>query len=375
MPNEDYYELLGIGRDATEDEVKRAYRQLARELHPDTSNGDPRSEERFKKVTLAYETLRDPERRRRYDMFGSDDAAQGVDPGSFFGGAGLGDIFETFFGGQSPFGGGARRGHQAPMRGSDAEVTLRLSFDEAVFGCQRDVSLRAPVTCETCGGSGARPGTKPINCRDCHGTGEIRRVRQSILGQVVTASPCPRCRGTGEMIESPCKDCRGEGRRTEERTYMVEVPAGVDGGSTLRLTGRGPAAPRGGPPGDLYVHLAVEPHPRFQRSGYDLVSVQHVTMAQASLGTHLEFETLDGSEILVIPAGTQNGRVFRLKGRGVPHLNSRGRGDVVVQVVVNTPTSLTAEQEELLRRFALSRGEEVYPVEDGIFSRIRSAFK
>lgn len=372
MPS-DYYELLGVDRNASDDEIRKAYRGLARELHPDASGGDPEAEERFKAVTQAYETLRDPERRRRYDMFGPEGAAAGADAGSFFG-ANLGDIFETFFG-QGPFAGGSRRGRPGPVRGNDAEMVLQLTFDEAVFGVNREVSLKAPVACTTCGGSGAAPGTSPVACSACQGTGEIHRVRQSILGQMVTASPCGRCRGIGEIIESPCSDCRGDGRRTEERTYTVEVPAGVGDGSTLRLTGRGPAGPRGGPPGDLYVHLSVRPHEHFQRSGYDIHHILHVPVTQAALGTTIKLETLDGSEDIAVPAGTQSGRTFRLKGRGVPHLNARGRGDLIVEVVVDTPTGLSPSQDELLRRLAAERGEDVAPADEGLMSRIRSAFK
>jgi molecular chaperone DnaJ len=373
----DYYALLEIDRNATDDEIRRAYRRLARELHPDANGGDPRAEERFKEVTVAYEILRDPERRRQYDMFGPD-AMRGAgagptDPNAFFGG-GLGDLFDAFFN-QSPFGGGGRGGRTGPVQGSDLEVVLELSFEQAVFGAQRDVSLRAPVTCATCEGSGASPGTSPTVCPECGGAGEVRRVRQSILGQMMTTTPCSRCRGVGQIIAEPCRDCRGEGRRTEERTYTVDVPAGVDDGQTLRLTGRGAAGPRSGPPGDLYVHLSVRAHQRFGRSGYDLTHVLHLPLSQAALGAHIEFETLDGVEDLVVPAGTQSGRVFRLRGRGVPHINSRGRGDVVVEVVVDTPTGLTSSQEELLRQLAAERGEEVAPLETGVFSKIRSAFK
>lgn len=374
MPT-DYYELLEVGRTATEDEIRKSYRRLARELHPDASGGDAVAEERFKQVTTAYETLRDPERRRQYDMFGPEGARAGAGAGgadAFFG-QNLGDIFQTFFG-QSPFGGGATAA-RGPVRGADAEVLLELSFEEAVFGSQSEVRTRGPVTCSTCKGNGARPGTSPLSCPACNGTGEIHRVRQSILGQMVTASPCGRCRGAGEIVESPCPDCRGEGRRTEERIFNVEVPAGVDNGATLRLPGRGPAGPRGGPPGDLFVHLSVRPHGRFERSGFDLVETRHLAFTQAALGTHLSVETLDGEEDLVIPRGTQTGRVFKLRGRGVPHLNARGRGDLMVRVVVDTPSDLSEEQEDLLRRLAEARGEDLSPVDDGLLSRIRSAFR
>ncbi|HEX9530789.1 MAG TPA: J domain-containing protein, partial [Acidimicrobiales bacterium] len=222
----DYYELLGVTRHATDDEIKKAYRRLARELHPDLNPGDKSSEDRFKQVTVAYETLCDPERRRRYDMFGPEGVQAPTDPFSTMAGAGIGDLFDAFFGGASPFGGGRQRGYGGPPRGSDAELALDLSFEEAVFGVAKDVSLRANVTCGTCGGSGARPGTTPTRCGNCRGSGEVRRVRQSILGQMVTATPCHRCGGTGEEVASPCADCHGDGRRTEERTYSVDVPGG-----------------------------------------------------------------------------------------------------------------------------------------------------
>ena len=366
------YEALGVRPDATEDDIKRAYRRLARQLHPDANPGSPELEERFKEVTRAYELLRDPERRRRYDMFGdTGEGPAGAAGGDAFVG-GLGDLFESFFGG-SPFGRPQARG--GPPAGPDLEVGLELGFEEAVFGAEKEVRVRAAVTCANCGGSGARPGTTPVACPDCGGSGQVRRVRQSLLGQMVTASPCPRCGGTGEEVGSPCPDCRGEGRRTEERNYTVQVPAGVDDGSTLRLPGRGGAGPRGGPNGDLYVHLRVRPHPRFQRQGYDLVETLHVPLTEAALGAHIEYETLEGGEDLVIPAGTQTGRVFRLRGRGIPHVGGRGRGDLLVQVFVDTPTRLDSEQEELLRRLAAARGEKVAPDDSGFLSRIRSAFR
>ncbi len=368
----DYYELLGVSRSASADDIKRSYRRLARELHPDT-NPDPTAEERFKEIGVAYETLSDPERRRRYDTFGPD-AVRGAGAGAGNFGSGLGDIFDAFFGGASPFG-GQPRGGGGPPRGADMEVALDLEFEEAVFGASREVSLRLPVTCSTCTGTGARPGTSPTTCAECGGAGQVRRVRQSILGQMVTAGPCPRCGGMGKVVTDPCPDCRGGGRRTEERAWTVEVPAGVDHGSTLRLGGKGAAGLQGGVNGDLYVHLRVKPHERFERQGYDLVHQLHVPVTQAALGAELAYETLDGPDELVIPPGTQSGRVLRLRGRGVPHVEGRGRGDLLVQVVVDTPTELSATEEDLLRRLAEVRGDEVAPPDSGLFSRIRSAFK
>jgi molecular chaperone DnaJ len=384
---EDFYELLGVARSCSEDELKKAYRAKARELHPDT-NPDPAAEEQFKKITVAYEVLRDPERRRRYDMFGPEGlrgtgAGGGAGAGGFgdvFGGMGLGDLFEQLFGGGSPFGGGpfggGRGGRRAgPPPGPDMETTIDLDFASAVFGSEQQVKLRVPVVCDTCTGTGAKEGTSPVPCDQCGGSGEVRVVRQSILGQIVSASPCRQCGGLGERITDPCPSCRGEGRRTEERSYTVEVPAGVDHGSTLRLSGRGGAGPRGGPAGDLYVHLRVRPDERFRRQGNDLVHVLHLPVTQAALGAQIPFDTLDGPQELEIPRGTQTGKVIRLRGLGVPAVGGRGRGDILVSVVVDTPADLTKEQEDLLRLLADQRGDEVAPPEAGLRARIRSAFK
>jgi len=365
----DYYELLGISRGASDDEIKSAYRRMARELHPDRTGGDAAAEGRFKDVTRAYEVLRDPERRARYDRFGPDGVDVPAGAGDTFFGSGLGDLFDAFFGGAAA---GGRRG--GPARGADAEVVLELTFREAVFGVTHEVTLDEPVRCATCEGTGARAGTTPISCPDCQGSGELRRMRQSILGQVVTAVPCRQCAGTGEVVPSPCPDCRGDGRIVAARTFPVAVPAGVDHGSTLRLTGSGPAGLRGGPAGDLYVHLSVRPDDRFVRHGDDLRSELAVSMAQAALGAAVAFETLDGTESLAVAPGTQSGHVMRLRGRGVPHVRGRGRGDLLVHVVVETPTKLTKEQEELLRRLATERGEDVTPPDEGLMSRLRSAF-
>ncbi len=370
----DFYELLGVAHDASTDEIKRAYRKLARELHPDANPGNAEAEDRFKQVSLAYEVLADPERRRRYDMYGPDalrgaGAGPGPDPFADFSGA-FSDIFDAFFGG-----GQTTRRRGGPVRGSDMETLVDLSFEEAVFGTKTDVKLRLPVACTTCDASGAAPGTRAEACTLCDGTGELRRVRQSLLGQVVTASPCHQCGGVGRYIAEPCRDCRGEGRRTEQREHQVDVPAGIDDGQTLRIPGRGAAGPRGGPPGDLFVHVRVRPHPRFVRDGYDLVHVLEVPVTQAALGVHLPFETLDGEEDLVVPKGTQPGRVFRLRERGVPRLDGRGRGDLLVRIDVAVPDDLSREEEELMRQLAALRGEEVAPADNGFFYKIRSAFK
>ena len=369
----DFYELLGVGRDATQDAIKRAFRKRAMELHPDANPDDPEAETQFKEVALAYETLSDPERRQRYDMFGPEGVAATGAGGFDTGFGSLGDIFDAFFGGGATgFGGGGRGG---PPRGQDLEVVADIDFEKAVFGGEHAITVRTAVACETCEATGAAPGTTAQQCSQCGGTGQVRRVRQSILGQMVTAGPCGQCSGLGQVIAKPCPSCRGEGRQIQDKTYTVDVPAGVDTGSTLRLGGRGAAGIRGGGYGDLYVHVRVAAHPRFQRQGYDLVHELHVPFTQAVLGAQLAFETLDGTEDLVLPRGTQTGRVFRLRGRGVPHVEGRGRGDVLVQVVVDTPTDLSGPQEEIVRQLAELRNEDVAPADSGFFSRIRSAFK
>jgi molecular chaperone DnaJ len=376
--NTDLYELLGVARSASDEEIKKAYRRSARALHPDANPGDAAAEERFKEVSLAYEVLRDPDRRARYDRFGIDGVrgagtAGNEDPFANFGG-GLGDLFDIFSSANRMFTNDPR-GAGGPPQGADLEATLELDFTEAVFGTAQDLRIRGAVPCTTCRASGAAPGTSAVTCATCGGAGRVRRVRQSLLGQMVTASPCGRCGGSGQEVPHPCPDCRGEGRRTEERSYTVDVPAGVDQGNTLRLTGRGMAGPRGGPAGDLYVHLRVRPHPRFQRDGNDLIHELHVPMSQAALGAVIPFETLDGTEDLVVHHGTQSGRLFTLRGRGVPRVDGRGRGDLIVRLMVDTPEGLTRIQEELLRRFAEERAEDVVAPEPGILSRIKSAFK
>lgn len=378
----DYYELLDVPRNASADDIKRAYRRLARQLHPDT-NPDPTASDRFKQVAQAYEVLSDPQKRERYDRFGVDGVSAGA--GAGFGGGGINDIFEAFFGGGS-FGGGGfgsgfsgfgggQRGPAGPPRGPDLEVIADISFADAVFGTKHSVDVRTAVACEACEATGAKPGTQPVTCLECAGSGQVQRVRQSFLGQMVTNSVCPRCGGQGQVISDPCEECRGDGRKVEERTYTVDIPAGVDTGSTLRLTGRGAVGQRGGGNGDLYVHVRVAPHDRFTRDDADLHCDLPISFTQATLGAHLKFDTLDGTEDLVIPRATPAGREFRLRGRGVPHLDRRSRGDLIVHVRVEVPTDLTSEQEELLRQFALQRGDEVAPADEGFLARIRSAFR
>jgi molecular chaperone DnaJ len=375
MTETDLYELLGVGRDATDDELKRAYRAKARQFHPDTNHAGSEDDEHFKEISLAYEVLRDPERRARYDRFGhagvfGQAAGGGGQAGDPFATGGLGDLFDAFFNGM----GGAQPGRRrtGPVPGPDAELVVEMTFREAVFGVQREVAVTVPVHCDTCEGSGAQPGTSVTRCPECQGAGELRRVRQSILGQVITAVPCQRCQGTGQSVESPCADCRGEGRRNEPRTLNVDIPAGVDDGSTLRLAGHGPAGFRGGPNGALFVHLSVAPDDVFQRSGVDLHATVDVPMA---LGGSIPFDTLDDSRDLAIAEGTQSGAVLTLKGLGVPKVRGRGRGDLYVHIQVETPTGLDDVQRELLARLAEARSEALgeAPQQEGLFSKLRSA--
>ena len=378
----DFYELLGVSRNADADEIKKAYRKRARELHPDANPGDEAAAEEFKRVAHAYQVLSDPDQRQRYDRFGEagvgGTGARGQPNMDDLFGGGLGDIFETFFGGAGgagPFGQGRQRGPTGPPRGQDVEVVVDIDFEQALFGDQVAVELKLPVRCETCDGTGAGAGTKPVTCTDCDGSGQIQRVRQSLLGQMVTASPCPRCGGLGQVITTPCETCRGEGRVTVDKTYQVDVPAGVSQGSTLRLTGRGAAGPRGGASGDLYVHLRVRPDERFVRDGDDLRSDVEISFAQAALGTSLELETPDGPEQLVVPPGTQPGHEFVLRQRGVPRLQARGRGDLIVRTVITIPTELSDDEVGVLTTYAEGRGETVGNGRgEGLFSRIKSAF-
>ena len=365
----DFYELLGVSRQSTADEIKRAYRQRARQLHPDANPDDPHAEAQFKEVARAYETLSDPQRRQQYDMHGEG----GPQTGSPFGGGGLGDIFDMFFNGNSPFGGGS--GPTGPPRGADVEAILDIEFAEAVFGCEASVTVRTAVVCEDCEGSGADGMTGPSTCPDCGGAGQVRRVRQSILGQMVTAGPCGRCNGFGSIIDRPCSICAGEGRRLDDCAYTVDVPAGVDTGATLRLPGRGAVGPRNGSTGDLYVHIRVAPDSRFDRRDNNLIHDLPIAFTQAVLGAQIVLETLDGDEVVPVEPGTTTGDVIRFRGKGVPHLQGRGRGDLLVRLVIATPDDIDDDQRALLEKFASLRGEEIDPPEQGLLSKLRGAFK
>jgi molecular chaperone DnaJ len=363
----DFYGVLGVPRGATEDEIKRAYRKLARELHPDV-NRDPGAELRFKEVTAAYETLKDPVRRQQYDLFG---VAGGTAPDLFpFGD--VGDVFDVFFGGG--FGGGRRaatRRRSRVQRGADLFTTVTLSFEEAVFGAERDVVIDTLEACARCDGTGAEPGTQPQRCTRCGGTGQTQDVSRSIFGTVMTARPCTVCEGTGEEVLSPCTACRGDGRIPKRDTVRVEVPAGIEDGMELRVGGRGQEGRVGGGPGDLYVSIRVKPHPVFERRGQDLVCAMSVPMTQAALGADVEIQTIDGEpERVKLDPGVESGSVMRLRGRGVPRLGGRGRGDLYVTVLVETPKPKSKEERQLLERLAEVRGEQTAK-DEGLSAKVR----
>jgi molecular chaperone DnaJ len=368
----DSYEVLGVSPQATDDEIKKAYRRLARECHPDANPDDPTAAERFKEINAAYDAVRDPERRRQYDMFGPD-GQQGAGNPFSSGGFGLNDLFDAFFSGGDAFGGGGRA--QATRRGPDAETLMELTLEEVVRGVRRTVEMRMPVECDTCDGSGGAPGSEATRCETCGGAGEVRQVRRSLLGQIVTAGPCPTCSGLGSTISDPCPACRGEGRVAGVRSIDVDVPAGIDDGQRLRLAGRGAAGPRGGEPGDLFVAVHVTPNAYFERRGDELWHRLPVSIVQASLGARLEIETLDGPREVDVQAGTQPGARVRVHGLGVPSLRSGRRADLVIEMDVQVPTNLTPEQADLLAQLAQLRGELVTAPHEGLFSRIRSAFR
>ena len=370
----DYYEVLGIQKGASEDEIKKAYKKLARKYHPDMNPGDKEAEEKFKEVNEANEVLSDPEKKARYDQFGF----AGVDPnygagagGGAYGGGfdfgDLGDIFGSFFGGG--FGGGQRRNPNAPQRGESIRASVSVSFTEAAFGCEKSVTLERSEQCPTCKGNGCAPGTTPEICPDCHGTGTVQTRRQTPMGVFASNGPCRKCGGTGRLIHQPCPDCRGTGAVRKRKTIKVSIPAGIDHGQTISLRGQGNAGRNGGPAGDLLITVMVQPHELFHRDGVDVFCEAPITFAQAVLGAELEIPTIDGKVKYSIPEGTQTGTVFRLKGKGIPVLNGRGRGDQYVTVTIETPRNLNKEQKEALRRFSETLGESNYEKRKSFFKK------
>jgi len=364
----DYYEVLGVGRTATEDEIKKAYRRLALQYHPDKNpDNRPEAEERFKEVAEAYQVLCDAERRAAYDRFGHAAFEQGGAAGFDFS-AGfediIGDLFGDFFGtGRTRAGGRSRT-----RRGQDLRYELEISFEEAAFGCEKTIAVPRLAACETCGGRGAKPGTSPRTCPQCRGSGQVRFQQ----GFFSIAKTCGHCNGQGSIIANPCPACGGNGARRKTHQLNVKIPAGVDDQSRLKLRGEGEAGLNAGAPGDLYVVLHVQEHPLFQRAGTDVVCDVPLSFAQAALGAEIDVPTLDGAAKMKIPAGTQTGQTFRLKGRGIPELNGYGRGDEIVRILVETPRKLSARQRELLEEFARLSGEEVHPLSKTFFEKVKS---
>ena len=365
----DYYTVLGVERTATDAEIKKAFRRLAQQWHPDV-NTDVGAPARFKEINEAYQVLSDPQRRQAYDMFGraglGGDGGPGFDPNAF---GSFSDIFDAFFGGSAA---GARRGH--PTAGSDLRYDLRITFEEAVRGTEKEIEFPVYGRCDTCQGSGAKPGTQPVACDNCGGRGEIRTTRRTMLGQMVNVTACPKCKGEGKLVTEPCETCHGEGRTERTRSLRVAIPAGIDDGHQIRLSNEGEIGVRGGPAGSLYVAVHVTPHQQLRREGTELIYEADVSIAQAALGTTIAVPTVDGDEDVEVRAGTQPGTEIRLRGRGVPHLRRTGsKGDLHVFVNVVVPAKLSKRQRELLAEYANESGEAVAEPHGGILDKVRDA--
>jgi molecular chaperone DnaJ len=373
----DFYEVLGVSRDASDQELKTAYRRLAMQYHPDRNPGDATAEEKFKECSEAYQVLSDAEKRAAYDRYGhaafsgGGPGAGGFGGGSPFGGAqDLGDIFGDLFGEMFNMGGGGGRKASRVQRGRDLRYDLSIEFEEAVFGVEKEITIRRSEVCTDCHGSGAAKGKGPVTCTQCGGRGQ-QRFQQGFFS---VARTCSVCGGTGTLIVDPCKTCHGETRVAKEHKILVKVPAGVEQDTRIRYQGEGEAGRFGGPAGDLYVVLEVKEHKFFERDGDDLHCLMPITFPQAALGTDIEIPTLEGVESLRVPEGTQSGREFRLRGKGVPHLNSRGKGDLIVRIDVQTPTKLSKQQKELLRQLAETMAVEGAPHSSGVFEKVKEIF-
>lgn len=367
MSKRDYYEVLGIDRNATKEEIKKAYRKLARKYHPDVSK-EPDAEEKFKEVKEAYEVLSDDQKRAQYDQFGH----AGTQGAHGFGGADFSgfDIFDFIFNQ------GSRRNPNAPRQGADVQYTMRLTFEEAIFGKETEINVPREENCDTCNGTGAKPGTKKHTCTYCHGTGQLSTEQNTPFGRIVNRRTCHYCQGTGETIPNKCTTCGGTGRVKKRSKVKVSIPAGIDDGQQIRLSGKGEPGINGGPPGDLFIVISVQPHEFFEREGDHIFLELPITFAQAALGDEVEVPTVHGKVKLKIPAGTQTGKTFRLRGKGAPNIRGYGNGDQHVKVRVVTPTNLTERQKELLREFnEISNNRPVTENDDSLFTRFKKAFK
>ena len=373
----DYYEVLGVSKGASDDEIKKAYKKMARKYHPDLNPDNKEAEEKFKEVNEAYEILSDADKKSRYDQFGH----AGVDPNFGAGGFGggfdggfdfgdLGDIFGSFFGGG--FGGGGRRTNpNAPQRGESIRLSLTISFEEAAFGCEKAVTVERMEACDTCHGNGCAPGTSPEVCPECRGTGTVQVRRQTPMGVFATSAPCGKCGGTGKIIHQPCTECHGAGSVRKRKTIQVSIPAGIDNGQTISVRSQGHAGKNGGPAGDLLVTITVRPHELFRREGTSVLCEAPITFTQAVLGAELEIPTIDGKVKYDLPEGTQSGTTFRLKGKGIPSINGRGRGDQYVTVYIETPRNLNREQKEALKKFAEACGDDNYAERKKFFKKFK----
>ncbi|NUM44551.1 MAG: molecular chaperone DnaJ [Anaerolineales bacterium] len=372
MAQRDYYEILGVPKTATPEDLKQAFRNLARKYHPDVSK-EEHAEERFKEINEAYAVLSDEQKRAAYDRFGHAGVnGMGGAPGGYntvdlsdiFG-----DLFSDFFGGGGSRGG--RRTRNMPRRGDDLQYPVQLTFEESVFGIEKEIAITRDETCHTCHGNRAEPGTSPVRCTTCGGSGEVRQTRQSIFGAMVQVTTCPACRGTGETIPTPCRTCNGRGLERKIIRKLVNIPAGVDAGNQMRISGEGQPGVNGGPAGDLYLVIDVKPHKYFRRRNNDIMLDLNINIAQATLGSEITVPTVDGDEKLMIPAGTQPGKVITMRGKGVPSVRGTGRGDQHVVVNVEVPTRLNADQRKLFEELAKSLGTEVRPQERGFFDKIK----
>ncbi len=369
MTQRDYYEILGVPRTASADDLKGAFRRLARQYHPDVNKASD-AEERFKEINEAYAVLSDDEKRAAYDRFGHAGVRNTGGAPDFSVDFDFADIFGDLFG-FGGFGRSSGRARNAPRRGADLQYRLDLTFEEAVFGVEKDIEVTRDETCSACNGSGAKPGTSPTRCTTCNGSGEVRQARQTILGSMVQVTTCPTCRGAGETIATPCSTCQGRGLERKSRRKVVNIPAGVDSGTQIRLAGEGQPGENGGPNGHLYIAIQVKPHKFFRRRDYDVLLDLNVNVAQATLGAEVEVPTVDGPFKIKIPTGAQPGKILTLKGKGVPKLRSNGRGDQLVVINVTIPTHLNTEQRQLFEDLAKSLGSEVQPTERGFLDWLK----